>query len=105
VGLAGRGRGWSLGSNTVTDPPPNSTALERVLGSADAVKPVSRTGSRMIRAEAPVRQEAYRLQRSHRLRAFDAIHAATCLIFRIPNIVCYDRDFHHIDGLTIWEPR
>lgn len=66
---------------------------------------ITTAGISLFRAESPVRQEAYRLQRSHRLRAFDAIHAATCLTFRIPNIVCYDRDFHHIDGLTIWEPR
>jgi predicted nucleic acid-binding protein len=66
---------------------------------------VTTAGIALFRADAPVRQEAYRLQRSHRLRAFDAIHAATCLTFRISDIVCYDRDFHHIDGLTIWEAR
>lgn len=52
-----------------------------------------------------IRQEAVRLQRAYRMRVFDAIHAATATLRGVTDIVCFDRDFHPVAGLTIWTAR
>lgn len=54
------------------------------------------------KADPRVRQEARRLQTAYKLRSFDSFHAATALIRGVPDIVCFDSDFHDVPGLTIW---
>lgn len=49
------------------------------------------------------RVRAWELQREHKMRSFDAVHAATCLGNDITDIVCFDDDFHApLSNATIW---
>lgn len=49
------------------------------------------------------RDRAWKLQRKHKMRSMDAMHAASCLEKGITDLVCFDSDFHEaMDGRTIW---
>jgi predicted nucleic acid-binding protein len=55
------------------------------------------------KADGTIRSRAWQLQKRHKMRSFDALHAATCLQRGIDDFVCFDSDFHDpLDALTIW---
>ena len=55
----------------------------------------------------PIAREEYEMTKTllqeHSLKQSDAIHGATALINKIPNIITEDSDFDHVPGLTrVW---
>lgn len=57
----------------------------------------------IVKAESVIRSLAYGLQKEHRLRGMDAMHAATCQWRNCDNLAVIDRDFHRL-GPRIWTP-
>ncbi|WP_456475673.1 PIN domain-containing protein [Candidatus Pyrohabitans sp.] len=49
-------------------------------------------------------EEALNISRKHGLLFSDALHAACCKIYNIPDIATNDADFQRVDFLKVWKP-